>query len=315
MQYLDAYFLVGPTASGKTEVAHHLALTNSMDILSADSMLVYTGMDIGTAKPTPVLRAEVRYVGIDIVSPCAPFAVSAYHRNACDALLSLAESGRKAIVVGGTGLYLKSLTHGLSPLAPPDPALRTKVSRMIDERGVPEAVHALTASQPAIVDSIADPSNPRRVLRAVEFAQAGYDSVPNAWKMAGPGAPVAGIKPNREYLRRRVRQRVETMYSNGLVDEVRRLMNGGLEAAPTASKAIGYSETIDYIVGRCTLTEAKERTILRTNQLAKRQLTWFKHQMNVKWIDTDETADLAGIARSVIDMWREHGPTPIRLTP
>ncbi|TFH13834.1 MAG: tRNA (adenosine(37)-N6)-dimethylallyltransferase MiaA [Lentisphaerales bacterium] len=314
MTDLEGYFLVGPTASGKTSVAHYLALAHEMDILSADSMLVYSGMDVGTAKPSAQQRSEVHYAGIDIVDPLTPFDLAAYHRSACEALATLAATGRKTIVVGGSGLYLKSLTHGLSPLAPPDDAVRDKVSRMINELGVAEAVRSLTAAAPSVAKSIVDPSNPRRVMRAFEFAEAGYESIPNSWKNSGPGTPVAGINPDREFLKRRIRARVEAMYDNGLIDEVQELMKNDFEAAPTASRAIGYSEAIDHISGRATIREAKERTIIRTNQLAKRQLTWFKHQMNVKWLEIDETVDLKSVAHSVMEIWRQYGPIAIRTT-
>ena len=311
MKPISAYFLVGPTAAGKSAVAHRIALARGFDILSADAMQVYRGMDIGTAKPTREEQAAVKYSGIDLVDPAQPFSVAEYVQAAVDVIGRISAAGRRCIVVGGSGLYVKGLTHGLTALPPADPEVRPRVQALYSEGGVAAIRDQLRAMRPDLFEGLPDKRNPRRIMRALELAHLGVPVPPSNWKPRGAGPPIPGLLPAREFLSECIKTRVERMYEQGLADEVKRLLASGLADTPTARHAIGYAEAIEFVQGRASLEEAMAQTVLRTARLAKRQLTWFRHQANVQWILVDRKMDGDTIMQSVLSLWEQHGPTPI----
>lgn len=304
----SAYFLVGPTAVGKTAVAQRLAEERDAAILSADSMLIYRGMDIGTAKPSLEARSMVPYYGMDLVNPEMSFSVWDYRRHAMAALE--AESDRDIIVVGGTGLYVKSLTDGLTARPGGDATLRRKWARRLEHEGIEvlqEALHAADAEALAALD---DPRNPRRLIRALECA--GLPGSTRAWGHSqGRTAPLVGLWMTPELLNARIVQRVDAMYDEGLLEEVERLLASGGTLSKTARQAIGYAEAAEFIAGHITQAEARERTVVRTRRLAKRQRTWFRHQAEVDWVEVTPTATVAALADAVAQRWRKHGATAI----
>jgi tRNA dimethylallyltransferase len=306
----SAWFLVGPTAVGKTAVAQWIAERKGWDILSADSMLVYRGMDIGTAKPSPADRLRVRYFGIDLVEPDACFSCAQYVASARTALAGAAAAGRQVIVTGGTGLYIRGLLGGLDVASPPDPARRAHWNRLFEEKGIAALQDALRGLDPEAYARLADPGNSRRVIRALEFAEAGAGG-PRAWRVDPAGAPLAGLLMPAPELNSGIESRVGEMYRIGLVDEVRGLLEryGGL--SETARQAIGYAEAIDVIEGRCTVEAAAARTASRTRQYAKRQRTWFRHQVDVAWVDVARGMTTDEIAQRVLAQWDKHGPSYI----
>ncbi len=312
MSTLSSFFLVGPTAVGKSSISHRIAEIDDLDIVSADSMLVYEGLDIGTAKPTKEERSAVRYWGIDIATPAEPFSVASYRDYAISSLKTIHQQGRMSIVVGGTGLYVKSLTHGLSRSSAPDPEVRTRLIGVLQEGGTQALQDMLRRDNAKLYDRISDKDNPRRLIRALERTQANEDRThTHNWRNIGRGPCIVGLAMRSDQLRERIQSRVEAMYASGMADEVQGLLSAGLETAPTALQAIGYKEAIDYIRGNSTLPDSIARTAARTAQLAKRQSTWFRNQANVSWINIDIRDDMDTMIAKIKTAWEQHGPTPI----
>lgn len=307
------YFIVGPTCTGKTAVAQWIAEREGFDILSADSMLVYRGMNIGTAKPGVLERSRVRYWGIDLVSAVDPFNVGMYRRAALDAIKTALSGGRGIIVAGGTGLYVKSLLDGLAPGCPADASIRLKAERVLTAGGMGALQRWLQTESGDLYESLADKKNPRRLIRALELASAGAASKSAGWRRQRGGSPITGLIFPREQLGRRIERRVREMFSAGLLEETRALLSCGFESAQTARQAIGYAEAVDCIMGRCSLEEAVEKTVIRTRQFAKRQVTWFRHQADVQWVERDDSMSIADTGRVVIDKWRAIGPAGITM--
>ncbi|MEI6970921.1 MAG: tRNA (adenosine(37)-N6)-dimethylallyltransferase MiaA [bacterium] len=307
----SACFLVGPTASGKSAVAQLLAESEGFDIVSADSMLVYRGMDIGTAKPTRPEQARARYWCMDLVDAGTLFSVGLFRDAATAALSGIAVAGRRAIVVGGTGLYIKSLTHGLSHTPPANPSLRAELDLMAGERPISELQEMLRNEAPDLYNALPDKLNPRRLVRAIELARAGVLQPSSSWRQVNTGPVLAGLRFDPALLRKRIEERAGAMFRSGLLDEVRLLLAAGFGHSPSARSAIGYAEAAAVLDGTCTVDEAIERTARRTFQLARRQMTWFRHQANVDWIDVEIGMDTTTIAKSVKESWRKNGPTPI----
>jgi tRNA dimethylallyltransferase len=306
-----AFFLVGPTAVGKSAVAQHIAEAKKWDILSADSMLVYRGMDIGTAKPSADERARVAYGGLDLANPDEPFSVGLYVERARRFLKESAVKGRPLIVTGGTGLYVKCLTEGLARLPPADPALRAWAEALLERDGLAELQKVLRQRDPERYDAVRDKNNPRRLFRALELVgQVGGGA--KTWS-SKPSVPMIGLKKTSEQMMARIRNRVQRMYESGLPDEVDRLLSSYQDLSQTALRAIGYAEAIAVRQGRMTLDEARAKTAVRTRQYAKRQMTWFRHQANVVWISVGENSTLEQIAGQVLDQWEKYGPTPVIL--
>lgn len=311
MHDLKAFFLVGPTATGKTAVTQWIAEHYSFDILSADAMMVYRDMDIGTAKPDEKFRSKVRYWGLDLVSALAPFNVGMYRASAVAAVREVVSAGRRMIVTGGTGLYVKSLTHGLHRLPARITAVRTEADKLMRQGGIGALQEWTKTQAPARYESLADKTNPRRLVRAIELSSFSPDDHNNTWLQAGKGPQMAGLFMPMDQLYGRIKLRVKAMYQGGLLDEVERLLRMGFETAPTAGKAIGYAEAIHFLRGNFTLEEAMELTVKRTRQLAKRQMTWFRNQANVEWLAIDSGMQADQIARMVMECWEKTGPTAI----
>lgn len=306
---MEAFFIVGPTAVGKSAVAIEIARSSGMEIVSADSMLVYKGMDIGTAKPTFAERDSVPHWCIDIASPCREFSVADFRQCALAALRDIEARRRKAIVVGGTGLYARCLTHGLDPLPGADRHLRAQLETVLRENGVEALQDMLAKTAPDRLAALPDKRNPRRLIRAIELAAAGADA-PSSWNRRQSPAALTGLRMERSLLNARIRARVEAMYARGLLEEVDGLNRHGLLSA-TAAAAIGYAEAMDVIAGRLSKADAVAKTEARTRQLAKRQMTWFNRQAAVDWIDVGEGSATGEIAAAVQESWRRNGATGI----
>ena len=311
MSSISSFFLVGPTAVGKSSIGHRIARENDLDILSADSMLVYEGLNIGTAKPTQGERAGITYWGVDIASIDQSFSVASYHRYAIQSLRTMHERNRMALVVGGTGLYIKSLTHGLSCSKEPNPAVRAHLLDVLNKGG-PQALQDMLKSDNAeLYDELPDKNNPRRLIRALERTLTLNPTRPRDWQEIGSGPRIVGLTMAGDQLKKRIRHRVEAMYDSGMLEEVSQLLSVGLETAPTALQAIGYKEAIEHIKGNCSRNDAIARTATRTAQLAKKQFTWFRNQANVDWINIDLDDDMDTIIAKINATWKAHGPTPI----
>lgn len=307
---LCAFFLVGPTAVGKTDVVHHIALSERWAVLSADSMLVYKHMNIGTAKPTPEQQKDVQYFGIDIVTPDISFSVGQYRSYAQSVLQKLTSCNQHCIVTGGTGLYVKSLTDGLAETLELQPNVREAVKVLYEEEGLDGIVDFLRERYPQVYEKLQDKNNPRRVMRALEIAMSGR-ALPHSWRETSRAQMVGLFMPSAE-LARRIEVRARTMFACGLIDEVSNLLHQYGKLSDTAIQAIGYKEAIDVLRGKINIRTAEEQVVKRTKQLAKRQMTWFRHQADVKWINAAEEADINKLAQKVIELWRCYGKTKIR---
>lgn len=298
-----AYFLVGPTAAGKSAVAHTLALRRNCAVLSVDSMLVYKGMDIGTDKPPLADRRAVTYLGLDIVEPDHDFNLQVY-LDSVRAAASVLD--QPMIAAGGTGLYVRCLLEGLRESAPPDPVIRSEAEAALAQGGVAALQELVRTRKPANWAALRDPENPRRLIRALEVA----DGVRPAWSR--PPA-VTGLRLESKVLQGRIEARVRRMYENGLLDEVRCLREKYPAWSETALQAIGYAEALAVLDGRRSLPDAMQATIIRTRQLAKRQMTWFRHQLQVHWIDVGSDDDAESIANRVKAHWEKHAPSELHL--
>ena len=296
----SAYFLVGATASGKSAVAQFIAEREKQLIVSADSMNLYRGMDIGTAKPSVEERAKVDYAGIDMADPTDKFSVAAY----LEAVRPAFETGREIIVTGGTGLYVKCLTEGFDDVPPENEALRAELEALdVEALGERARRDALELYKGLTED---DRLNPRRLIRILE-----RESPSDGKWNSKPKPTLAGLHVERAELHKRIGQRVDQMYAAGLLDEARSLI--ALELSPTALQAIGYAEAFAVLRNEMTLDEAREKTIIRTRQLAKRQMTWFRNQLNVEWIDTAIYPTIEELAGAVTTAWQKHGATKIQI--
>lgn len=292
--------IAGPTATGKSAVAQYLAKRNSGVVLSADSMQVYRGMDIGTATPSLMERDGVAYLGVDLVDPWEPFDLNRYLVMVREQLAGV-DPAVPVYAAGGSGLYLRALLEGLDGMRP-DREVRDRWQQVFDESGVEGLQAALRERDPERLAALADPQNPRRLIRALE--QVGMP-VSRGWGGALPVMPVLAMEPAT--LNARIEARVEQMYSEGLLDEVRGLIALPAGLSETASQAIGYREAIDYLEGRCGEAEAKARTVVRTRRLAKRQRTWFRNQCRAHWIEVSDGMSVATLGDVFEEFWRSHG--------
>ena len=277
--------LAGPTAVGKTEAALRLAEMLNGEIVGVDSMQVYRGMDIGTAKATPTERARVPHHLVDVVDMTEPFDAAQFVRLARRAVSQIQGRGRVPILCGGTGLYFKVFLEGLGEAPPGDPALRTE----LEATPLPELLRELAERDPTIYEKI-DRQNPRRVIRAVEVIRLTgkpFSDQRARWQSSGAGAYQAlcfGLERSSADLRRRIDARVEQMFRAGLVAETETLLARGLTQNQTASQGLGYRQVAEHLGGERSLPETIELVKIRTWQFAKRQMTWFRRQLQLKWI-------------------------------
>jgi tRNA dimethylallyltransferase len=296
----SAFVLVGPTASGKSAVAQLLAEQTGAPIISADSMNIYRGMDIGTAKPSDAELACVKTWGINLAEPTESFSVGDWLNDVRPAF----HCSEVPIVAGGTGLYVKCLLQGLDDLPAADEELRARTEKMTLAELQTEAQNAA----PEAYEALADKENSRRLIRLLEKSCRPGDLTRRKWNTELP--VVVGLHVERDVLHRRIAERVEKMYANGLLEEARTLI--GLELSSTAQHAIGYAEAFAVLRGEMTATEAKEKTIVRTRQLSKRQMTWFRHQLKVEWVAAKKFETVEKIAAEVSNVWKNNGAVPVK---
>ena len=294
--------LAGPTASGKSEVALELAERLQGEIVSVDSMQVYRGMDIGTAKPTPADRARVPHHLLDVVDPWESFDVARFVALARGVLADLARREKWAILCGGTGLYFKALAQGLGEAPAPDPELRAR----LESTPLADLLQELAERDPVTFARI-DRRNLRRVVRAVEVirltgrpyseqrARWSLQDWPTSWQ-----GHLFGLARSPEDLRQRINARVDRMFQLGLVEETRRLLQQGVRPGSTAWQALGYRQVREFLEGRRSLTETVALVKLRTRQFAKRQMTWFRGQMPLHWLDVLPETPAKTVAESIL---------------
>ena len=294
--------IVGPTASGKTELAVRLAESIDGEIVNADSMQVYQGMDIGTAKPSPEMRRRVPHHLLDIVAPSVNYTAANFREASQAAIADIHRRGRRAVVVGGTGLYIRALLFGLAPSPAGSEAIRRDLVAVAEQYGPEELLRRLAAVDPVTAARL-HPNDQVRIIRALEvFLQTG---IPLSRYHEGHGFSAAayaylkiGIEVEREELYRRIDERVERMFDAGLVAEVTRLLEEGVGPDQKSMRSIGYQEVVELLAGRIDLAEAKRLIARNTRWYAKRQLTWFRREPEIKWVEYPES--FASILETVI---------------
>ncbi len=299
----DCWFLTWPTASGKTAVGLELAARLHAEIISLDSMAVYRGMDIGTAKPTLAERQAVTHYLIDVVDPDQEYSLAQYVAAAHSAVEEIASRRRVALFVGGTPLYLKSLLRGIFSGPPADWALRRQWQALVDGEGV-EALHARLAQVDPLSARRLHARDTRRVIRALEVWEKTGQSISELQRQFDRARPaeacrVFALAWPRSELARRIDARVDAMFAAGFVDEVRGLVDGPHPPGRTARQAVGYREVIEHLQGARNLCDTIELVKLRTRQFSKRQMTWFRSLSECRVVPLTTADDPAQIARKI----------------
>ena len=290
----DPLFLAGPTAVGKSEIALLLAEQLGGEIITVDSMQVYRGLDIGTAKPSADDRLRVAHHLLDVVELTEAFDAAKFTEHAYNAIREIQERCRIPILCGGTGLYFKALLDGLGESPPANPALRAE----LEATPLADLLRELVDRDPATYERI-DRRNPRRVIRALEvirltgkpFFEQRADWLGDESLRPAPHAQrFFALSRSNADLRDRIDSRVDQMFERGLVAETRALRQRGLEENKTAMQAIGYRQVVEHLRGELPLAETIALVKTRTRQFAKRQMTWFRRQLPVKWmaVEADE---------------------------
>ncbi len=283
--------VAGPTATGKTEIAIELAKKVDGEIVSCDSMQLYKYMDIGSAKPTKEELAAVRHHLIDEIDPKKPFSVAVYRDMAKNAIFDIFERGKTPIIAGGTGLYLNSLLYDMDfSNAEKDEELRAELEREAEKLGAGHIYARLAEIDPVKASKI-HPNNIKKVIRALEGALRG-DGITDFGELRERTSDydtlLIAITRDRKELYDRINRRVDIMLEQGLEDEVKRLLDMGLEESDISMKGIGYKELIEYFHGETTLDEASKKIKQNTRRLAKRQITWFKRYEDMNWLNISE---------------------------
>ena len=297
--------IAGPTASGKTSLSIALAKLYDAEVVSCDSMQIYKGMDIGTAKPTREEMGDIPHHMLDVADPREDFSVSRYCEMATPIVEDILRRGKTVIVVGGTGLYMDALIRGNDFAPCPSTGMREKLEKQADEEGMERMLSLLASIDPAAAQKL-HIADRKRVLRALEVYYETGETITahnEKTKLIPPRySPVwfALQDEDRQTLYERIDRRVEIMLRDGLLEEIRRLLDAGIPEKCTALQAIGYKEFIDALNGRCSVEEAAALVQQSSRRYAKRQLTWFRRNEAIHWLTRakgDGTEEIVAKAR------------------
>jgi tRNA dimethylallyltransferase len=302
--------VVGPTATGKSDLALDLAEVFAGEVVNADASQLYRGMDVGTAKLPVAERRGIAHHQLDVLEVTEEASVAAYQSSARADLDAIAARGHHPVVVGGSGLYVRAALDRLE-IPPTDPAARRRLEEEAAALGTPALLQRLRERDPEAAAAI-EPNNTRRIVRALEVIEL-------------TGRPFSATMPTREYLRptvtlglwlpravldQRIETRVQRMWRQGLLDEVRALERRGLREGRTASRAIGYAQALEQLDGAITEAQAQEQTAALTRRLARRQESWFRPDPRITWLDPREITAVeqavAVVRRAISDNGR-HG--------
>ncbi|MFO7975180.1 MAG: tRNA (adenosine(37)-N6)-dimethylallyltransferase MiaA [Candidatus Hydrogenedentota bacterium] len=298
--------VVGPTASGKTALALELALRLDSEIISADSMQVYKGMEIGTAAPTPQERALAKHHFVSVLAPGDEFSAGKFERIARQIVESLNAQGKTAVVAGGAGLYVRALLEGLFPGPEKNDAIRSRLHREAEKEGVPALYARLKACDSDYADLISE-NDLRRIVRALEVYELTGQPLSKLHAEHQEAAmPLDAVQVAfdwpREDLYARIDARVDVMLQQGFVDEVRTLLDKGYEKHLHRLRSLGYREFADYLAGKKSYEEAVEAMKQNTRRFAKRQLTWFRADPGIHWMKPEPGRTIASYAEEVLGL-------------
>lgn len=292
--------VVGPTATGKSDLGVALAAELGGEVVNADASQLYRGMDVGTAKLTEAERHGIPHHQLDVLEVTEEASVAAYQEAARRDLAAIRERGAVPVVVGGSGLYVRALLDRLE-IPPTDPAVRERWQARLEEQGV-EALHAELATRDPEAAARIEPRNGRRIVRALEVIELTgrpFSATMPTREHVGPTVTI-GLRAGRDVLDERIAARAEGMWRAGLVEEVRDLVALGLREGRTASRAVGYAQALRQLDGELTQEEAVADTVVATRRLARRQERWFGPDPRVRWLEHD-VADLPGQALRLLE--------------
>ena len=303
--------IAGPTASGKTALSIATAQALGGEIISCDSMQVYKGMDIGTAKPSIQEQAGIPHYMLDVAQPDEAFSVSRYCQLATPILEDILSRGKWAIVVGGTGLYMDALIRGNSFAPYPATGRREELEQLAAQKGIEAVQEMLRKVDPESAQRL-HPSDQKRIIRAMEvYLETGKSITQhNLETQAVPPKFQAHwfalCDENRQALYNRIDRRVETMLEDGLLTEIRGLLQEGIPKSATAMQAIGYKEFVEYLEGTASLDEAVAQVQQSSRHYAKRQLTWFRRNSSIHWLIRKVGQETPEILQSLRQILREY---------
>ncbi|MCL6602903.1 MAG: tRNA (adenosine(37)-N6)-dimethylallyltransferase MiaA [Paenibacillus sp.] len=298
--------LLGPTAVGKTGLSLDLAAAYEAEIISGDSMQVYRGMDIGTAKITSEEMKGIPHHLIDIHDPDFPFSAAEFQEQARKAIQDISDRGKLPFIVGGTGLYIESLCYGFQfSEAVADEAFRKVQDDYAEEHGA-LALHARLEAVDPISAARLHPNDRRRIIRALEIHHQTDTTLSSSHAAQTKESPydlcIIGLTMDRKILYKRIEDRIDLMLADGLVDEVKTLLERGYGRGLVSMQGLGYKEIAAYLEGETTYEEAVTLLKRDTRRFAKRQLSWFRHMKEIEWIDVDEAKDSSDIFEKVRDI-------------
>lgn len=283
----DILVVAGPTAVGKTEYAISLAQYFHGEIVSCDSMQLYQFMNIGSAKPTKEELASVKHYLVDEIDPREPFSAAQYQKRAKAAIFEILEKGKLPVVSGGTGLYLNSLLYEMDFSTPPrQDRYREQLEKLAEDQGK-DALHRLLAQQDPKAAERIHPNNTKKIIRAMETIKSSGETIRPFSNVNVPSKEyrplLIGLTRDREELYQRINDRVDLLMKQGLLEEVRALLDMGLTEEHISMKGIGYKELISYLQGDWDLDTAVSKIKQNTRHYAKRQLTWFRRYDTMEW--------------------------------
>lgn len=289
-------FLVGPTSVGKSAVALELAPLLKGEIVVADSMQVYRHLDVATAKPTIQEQSQIVHHTLDLVEPAIPFSVADWLTHAQQAIQKIQQKGKIPLIVGGTGLYIQAIRKGLSP----NPGTSIEMKEKLAQLSLSELIDHLTQLNPQ-ASQLIDLKNRRRVERALAILQQGGTLHSAHWQEAQPNllSPIYGLARSREDLTQRINERVEKMLKTGLIEEYLKFVEDHLPLEATAWQALGYRQIKAYRAGEMSYEACVNRIKTETRQYAKRQMTWFKRDLDIQWISLSSEATPAMTAQQI----------------
>lgn len=310
-QKLPLLVLLGPTAAGKTELSLRLAEELGTDIISGDSMLLYRGFDIGSAKPTKEELMRVRHHLVDVLDADESFSVTEFVMRVSELVQAHEREGRLPFIVGGTGLYIKALVEGYDFNETQEHACFRRAMERIAVRRGNVRVHAFLAQRDPRAAERLHMNNLRRVIRAIEVIRYGAERISQESALAGGDTPydafVIGLTRERARLYERINARAEEMFAAGLADEVAGLLARGVQRDAPAMKGIGYKETAAYLAGEMSQAEAVDAIQKATRHFAKRQLTWYRRMPYIRWYDADALTETELLQHILTDVrtWKE----------